>query len=62
MWLRAKPVETIPDLTLENIPENYSAIFEARFGGDFFVAERTLNDLMEGREPSFGYSILGNNH
>jgi hypothetical protein len=57
-WIKSKPVEQIPDLTLENIPENYSAIFEARFGGDSFVAERTINDLMEGREPSFGYSIL----
>ena len=31
LWLGTRPIEEIPSLTLANIPENYSTIFQVRF-------------------------------
>jgi hypothetical protein len=68
-WLKTDPLRQVSNLTLENAPEHYSYIFEERFdlrgnrksrafGNNSRRAEQALNKLMEGREPSFGYSLL----
>ena len=48
----------IAGLTLDNVAEFYSQIFERRFRGDRESGYAYLEAMMEGREPSLGYSLL----
>ncbi|PCJ18544.1 MAG: hypothetical protein COB02_10400 [Candidatus Cloacimonadota bacterium] len=46
------------DITKDNFAENYSKIYEKKFECDPRKAFSTLETLMEGKEPSCGYSVL----
>lgn len=48
----------IVGLTEKNIAEYYPAIFERRFGADKEGGYARLEALMDGKEPSLGYSLL----
>lgn len=46
------------ELTWETAAEHYSQIFERRFDGDREAGYAELEAAMEGKTPSFGYSLL----
>ena len=48
----------IDDLTMDRAAEFYPQIFDRRFGKDPDVGSAALEKAMEGKEPSFGYSLL----
>ena len=48
----------IEGLTYENAAESYPQIFERRFRADREAGYAALEYAMEGKEPSFGYSLL----
>lgn len=48
----------IPGLTFKTAAEHYPEIFERRFRGDREAGYAELEGAMEGKTPSFGYSLL----
>ncbi len=48
----------IQGLSLNKVAEFYPQIFERRFRGDPELGYATLEQAMENKEPSFGYSLL----
>lgn len=48
----------IEGLSKDNIAEHYPEIFERRFRGDRDAGYACLEALMDGKEPSLGYSLL----
>ncbi|MDC7827549.1 tetratricopeptide repeat protein [Pseudomonas sp. BLCC-B13] len=56
-WLKENPLG-VPGITLENCAEFYPQIFERRFRGDRESGYAELENAMEGKTPSLGYSLL----
>lgn len=56
-WINSGAPE-IKDLTPDNAPQFYSQIFERRFQKDRESGYAELENVMENKEPSLGYSLL----